>query len=155
MSRRSNGFTLLEIMVAITILGISLGVIMEIFSNGLKAAHKNKDLNTAMLLAQSKMEELMMEREVVEGTDSGVFEGMDGYRWEMEVVPWEYPDDLFLSSAQREELEAGNVSEEDKQRIFRVMEIRVKVIWTRGGQDSSYLLTTLRTLPPEEDEIPL
>ncbi|MCH8138003.1 MAG: type II secretion system protein, partial [Proteobacteria bacterium] len=36
--RRSGGFTLLEVLVAFTVLAISLGVLFEIFSTGMRAS---------------------------------------------------------------------------------------------------------------------
>lgn len=150
--RRSQGFTLLEVMVALTILGISMTALIEIFTNGLKAAHKTRDLNMAMLLAQSKMEQVMLERTLEEASDSGTFERLERYRWLVEIVPWEYPDDLFWSSAQREALATGEISAEDKEQVFRIFEVRVTVGWQRGSKEFTYSVSTLRTVPPEETE---
>ncbi len=68
--RSQRGFTLLEVVVALAILAISLGVLMESQVTSLAAAGRARDMTIATLLARSKMIDL--ERELFdEGFTSG------------------------------------------------------------------------------------
>ena len=60
MSRRvpSGGFTLLEVMVAIAILGLSLTAIFSSQVGSARTAHRAQQMNTAALLARCKMGEV-------------------------------------------------------------------------------------------------
>ena len=53
-----KGFTLLEVMVAVFILGVGLLAIMHLFPIGLRASKISQDTTVASFLAQAKMEEL-------------------------------------------------------------------------------------------------
>jgi len=55
---REKGFTLLEVMVAVFILGVGLLAIMHLFPIGLRASKVSQDTTLASFLAQAKMEEL-------------------------------------------------------------------------------------------------
>ncbi|MEZ4603382.1 MAG: prepilin-type N-terminal cleavage/methylation domain-containing protein [Desulfobacterales bacterium] len=76
---RQNGFTLIETLVAIMILSISLVVIMQLFSRGLKAGKLSDDYLNGIFHAREKMEELLMSGNLLPGIYSGAFE--DGYQW--------------------------------------------------------------------------
>ena len=82
----SNGFTLLEVMFALSIIGISLTVLLASQSQGLSLANEAKFNTTASLLAQKKMAEI--ESENIEDiiSDSGDFgEDYPDYYWELKV----------------------------------------------------------------------
>jgi len=85
--RRAEGFTLIEVTVAMAILGISLVLIMQLFSAGLKSAKASCDYTIAIVHAKDKMEELSQTVE----NDSGTFE--DGFKWEMEVEDYKQIDE--------------------------------------------------------------
>lgn len=80
---KPEGFTLIEVIVAFTILSISLVMVMQLFSAGLKASRASCDYTRAVIYAKGIMEEMS-------GSpmqDSGEFE--DGFRWETDVTPYE------------------------------------------------------------------
>lgn len=56
--KNGAGFSLLEVMVAVIILGFGLLAIMHLFPIGLKASKISQDTTVASFLAQAKMEEL-------------------------------------------------------------------------------------------------
>jgi len=74
-----EGFTLIEVIVAMAILGISLVMVMQLFSMGLKSAKASCDYTIAIVHAKDKMEELS--QTLV--NESGEFE--DGFKWETMV----------------------------------------------------------------------
>lgn len=144
--RRHNhfqaGFSLLEILVALTILGISMAALMQVFAGGLKGARKARDYNTAVLLAQSKMEESLMIKTVEEGAAGGIFEGMDRFSWVSEVTPFELPAD-----------EAQPVPEDMTRQItFNAYQVTVTVSWGPADRTSHYILTTLKTFREQSEE---
>lgn len=55
--RRSKGFSLLEVMVALAILGIALVAIFQLYSANLRTTKKAEDYTKAILYARSMMDE--------------------------------------------------------------------------------------------------
>ncbi|PIP37785.1 MAG: hypothetical protein COX19_15835, partial [Desulfobacterales bacterium CG23_combo_of_CG06-09_8_20_14_all_51_8] len=76
----ARGFTLIETLVAVMILAISLVVVMQLFSGGLKANRISNDYLYGIFHASEKMEELLLAPELLPGSFSGDFG--DGYQWE-------------------------------------------------------------------------
>lgn len=66
-SNKKKGFALIEILVAITILSIALLGIMTGVSSGVVAIAANQDLTRAMLVANSKLNEFLLDE--MKGTD--------------------------------------------------------------------------------------
>jgi general secretion pathway protein I len=85
--KRVDGFTLIEVIVAMAILGISLVLIMQLFSAGLKSAKASCDYTIAIVHAKDKMEELSQTL----ANDSGTFE--DGFKWETEIQDYKQIDE--------------------------------------------------------------
>jgi general secretion pathway protein I len=98
---KKGGFTLLEVIVAMAVLGISLVLVMQLFSAGLKAARASCDYTIAIVHAKDKMEELS--ETLV--NESGEFD--DGFKWESNVQDYK-------------ELEGAG---------YKLKEIKVKIIW--------------------------
>ncbi len=126
-ARGRAGFTLIEVIVAIAILAISLVMIMQLFSGGLRASRASCDYTRAILHAKDKMEELHIKP--VQG--SGEFE--DGFKWESEVYPFEEYE---------EKLENIDVN---------LLKVKVKVIWSNiANQQKSVELVSLKTIEKEK-----
>ena len=56
---RARGFTLLEVIAALAILGIAVGVMMQIFSGGLKNIHRIDMAHRAMHHAENVMNQVL------------------------------------------------------------------------------------------------
>ncbi len=56
-----TGFSLLEILLALAILGGSLAILSSIASTGVSAAREARDLSVARLLCQSKLSEVLLD----------------------------------------------------------------------------------------------
>jgi general secretion pathway protein I len=83
--RDSEGFTLLEVLVALTILSISLAVLMGVFSQGLSRARDMRDDSAARALAQS----LIAEHGDAGELAIGDFGGQDGaFTWQLHTAPF-------------------------------------------------------------------
>ena len=92
-----SGFTLIETLVAMMILAISLVVILQLFSGGLKASRLSDDYTRAVFHAREKMEEILILDELIDGELEGEFE--DAYKWKVEI---------FLHEPSEEEEEQGD-----------------------------------------------
>ncbi len=124
---RNSGFTLIEVIVAIAILAISLVMIMQLFSGGLRASRASCDYTRAIVHAKDKMEELYIEP--VSG--SGEFE--DGFKWESEVYPLE------------------EYKEKPENLDVNLLKVKVKVIWSNiANQQKSVELVSLKTIEKEK-----
>ncbi len=64
---------------AFTVLAISLGVLFEIFSTGMRASRSAEEYTRATLLAESKLAAIGITGALEEGETTGDFE--DGYAW--------------------------------------------------------------------------
>lgn len=56
--KREQGFSLLEVLVAFMVLALTLTIIMQIFSGGLRNIGRSDDHTRAVLLAESRLTEL-------------------------------------------------------------------------------------------------
>ena len=83
--RRSRGFTLIEILIALTMFAVIGGGLLQLFNQGLRAARLADDRAHAVLLARSKLTELQAFPYLQPGTLTGSFE--DGFRWEASLSP--------------------------------------------------------------------
>ena len=82
--RRSySGFTLLEVMIALTILGLGVVILLQIFSMGLRLGARSAEHTTAVTSGARVMDELLARKKLVEGSQSGTL-GADG-RWNAQV----------------------------------------------------------------------
>jgi len=123
--RPDGGFTLLEVVVAIAILGAVLGTGLELLAISLRSAKTSGDYTQAVLLARWKLDEISLQ-ELRAGANQGNFGG--GYRWTAEVAQ-EGQDDEGLP--------------------VRLFKLRVKVSWVGKGGDKGVELVTLRGVKEE------
>ncbi|MHB9098527.1 MAG: type IV pilus modification PilV family protein, partial [Syntrophales bacterium] len=79
-----RGFTLIETLVAISILAISLAVILQLFSGGLKSSTLSDEYTRGIFHAREKMDEILLAEELTEGVINGEFD--DGFKWKAEAL---------------------------------------------------------------------
>jgi general secretion pathway protein I len=107
---RARGFSLLEVLVAFSILALSLGVLMQIFSGSLNNATVARDQTAATLIAQSLLAATGADSTLVAGERQGTHG--EQFRWQLSVSPvaaeasgasgtvgWRLPADLWQISA--------------------------------------------------------
>jgi general secretion pathway protein I len=92
MNSRGSGFTLLEVMVAIAILGTALVSLLSLHHQSLQSVIRAQNMTRASMLAQSVMTEAELERFPDLGRTSGDFQAsfpgqFRDYRWERLVQP--------------------------------------------------------------------
>jgi general secretion pathway protein I len=84
---KTKGFSLLEMLVAFTILALSLTIILKIFSTGITNAMLAEDYNTAVQIADGLMAKVGTETPVKNDRVEGNFEK---YHWLIAIQPF-YP----------------------------------------------------------------
>jgi prepilin-type N-terminal cleavage/methylation domain-containing protein len=98
LSSLAPGFTLLEVVVAMTIVGIGVVTLLEIFSSGLRLGSRSSAATEAMIYGRQAMDEILLRRRIEEGPQQGSLN--ERARWKLGVEPVrEPPDTLSLSSA--------------------------------------------------------
>ena len=112
------GFSLLEVMCAILILGIALAGLTEAITTAL-ASSKDAELQTAAaLLAASQIETLRAEGYVIEGESEGEGSGdLAGYTWAQNVVATQ-PEGLYEVTVTIRRTESGAEVFELKTMLF-------------------------------------
>ncbi|MFQ6017534.1 MAG: prepilin-type N-terminal cleavage/methylation domain-containing protein [Kiloniellaceae bacterium] len=120
-----GGFTLLEVLIAFTILAVALVALLQAFSSGFRGLGAAEANAIAVIHARSKIAEIGPLIPLEAGTHDGLFD--DGFRWFAEIRPYG-PD----AEAESEALPVI------------AYEIEMTVSW-EGGQGVT--LTTLRLAP--------
>jgi len=125
--RRSfkQGFTLIETLVAISILGICLVIILQLFSGGLRSGKLSDDYTRAIFYAREKMEEALLAENYTEEILEGEFE--DGFRWKIEKT---------LDVSEEEEIE--------EQMPFSIFIIKVSIRWPSGLHERHFEISTMK-----------
>lgn len=96
---QQQGFTLIEIIAAFTILAMTFMVVLEILSNSSANTIKSSERTEIALEASSKMAEIGTTIPVEEGNESGEFD--NGHRWDISMVPYDisYEGDTVMDFA--------------------------------------------------------
>ena len=124
----ANGFTLMEILVAISVLAIALVVILQLFSGGLKSGRISDAYTMGIFHAKEKMEEILLSESLTPGITEGEFE--DGYRW-------------------RAAIEQVVQTEEEAAKLpLDMFQITVAVSWGHdtAGEGKQFQLSTLKVV---------
>lgn len=133
MERR--GFTLIEVVVGLAILGVGLMVIIELFAGGLRLGRVSEEYTKAVNYGRMKMEELAVKPPSGEGVEEGEFN--ETYRWKIEtkridLLPFERDTDFKPP--------------------VELFHVKVDVIWKSGLKERSVGLESYRTIKLESDE---
>lgn len=132
---RAQGFSLLEVLVAFSILALSLGVLMQIFSGSLRNAEVVHDQAQAVVIAQSLLAAAGIETPLVAGETSGEVGGK--FRWKMLAHP--FHDEPTTPAAPQ----SGLI------RRLDLWEVMVEVRWGDNDAGRSFGLSSLRLqMPP-------
>ncbi len=90
---REAGFTLLETLVALAILGIVMSTVYAVIGSGLRTAHRDEDRLLLGLVAQNLLARSHYDLNPRDGALSGDIGG--GLRWRIESEPYEVPEGLL------------------------------------------------------------
>jgi general secretion pathway protein I len=89
-----RGFTLLEVLVATTIMGIAVVTLLSSISTSLRNASRLTDHERAATLARQKMNELLLDKElpkftVIEGRFDPAVTGIQNAGWSARLTPFD------------------------------------------------------------------
>jgi general secretion pathway protein I len=132
----SKGFTLIETLVAMMLLAISLVVILQLFSGGLRSGKMADDYTRAIFYAREKMEEYLLADDFQEGIFEGTFD--ENYRWLV---------DIKLVKPEDED------ADEEKPLLVDLFNVDVQVFWPVGGREKNFQISTLKITEKKRDDI--
>jgi len=125
-SYSEKGFSLLEILIAFSILAFSLSILLNIFSGGLRRTIVSEEYQQAVIIAQSKLAAAGVESGLEDENAQGQIQ--DKYFWSIHVQPFDIE-------------EVGLDAEELKISSYHVT---ARVEWSEGSNDRQVELTTLK-----------
>ena len=125
MLRNEKGFTLLEIIAAITILAVGILTLVQMFSGSINQATQAERYLNGVYLAQQKFSQLELDN-FQSDTTEGSFESLDNYHWQLEILPYESP-----------------LNNEEAR--IKIEKVSLRVYWEDGNQEKEVQLVSLKT----------
>jgi len=131
MKRARRGFTLLEVLVATTIMAVAVGTLLSALTTSLNNASRVGDSDRAAMLAKNKLDELLAEpslppNQLLQGMWDPAITGIQG-GWRARVEPFENFPSI-----------PANIGG-----LYRVV---VEVWWTDGARRRTFLLEGYRRM---------
>jgi len=123
-SRNPGGFTLLEVLIALALLGIALTVILQIFSANLRNIASAEDYGYAAAKASARMREIVDNEAASETTWTE--RTRDGYRLDVSVIE--------------------TMKDRTANLPVRLLQVDLTIHWLKGTRDKSLTLRTIKTV---------
>jgi general secretion pathway protein I len=143
--KRQRGFSLLEVILAFSLLAVALGILLAILSGGLAQVKNSGDASVATLHAQSLLAELGALDPITPGSRGGELD--DGrYRWEMRIDEVEDPAPVALAGIGVDAIDSVGLQLASAPVLYRV---QVDVAWGEDDYARSLRFVTLRARVPE------
>ena len=115
-----GGFTLLEVIVAMTLFAAGIVLVFRLFSGALRLSAGAGDASASVIYARQRMEEALLVPSPVEGVEQGMFG--ERYRWEVATA---------------------FVPQEDE-KPYEEIRLRVTIRWRDGEDERSVDLSSTR-----------
>ena len=135
----SAGFTLLEILVALALLGLTIGAIAGVLGNSARGYAAADNVQTALSLAEDKLQSAGVTEPLRAGRTEGRFD--QRFSWRVSVTT--YQDKPPAASG-------GNAPPDG----FGLFHVEVTVGWRDGVRESQIALSTIRLAPVRLAEEP-
>jgi general secretion pathway protein I len=120
--------SLIEVLVAFVVLSMTMAVVMQIFSGGIRNARVTDHYSRALFLAQSRLAAVGAEEPLLPGEASG--NGGAPLRWRISILPLD--------------IEGGSEAQTPAVSLYQV---RVRVGWTEDGRERQIELISQRMGP--------
>ncbi len=104
---RRNGLTLLEVMLALAILGVSIAVVGELIRIGTRSAAQARDLSTAQLMCESKLSEILAGIEPPSASSGGPLDEYGEWSYSVESESTDQEGLLLVRVTVQQNLDAG------------------------------------------------
>lgn len=134
---RRRGFTLIEVVAALAVLAVAVGLCLQIATSALRQTRQAAEHTQAALLAQSLLDAAGTGERIRPGRTSGRLD--EGYRWELEVTPYE--GDLVREGALVPTLLA-----------VRLYRLELSLSWDVGRDQRTVRFSTLRAMTPDPND---
>lgn len=118
----SKGFTLLEVLVALAILGIAITVVLQLFSANLRSIAASEDYVSAVTTAEARLRDILDDEKLSEKSWSETTS--DGYRM-----------DVTVSDA---------LSERTDNLQVKALSIDLTIRWVKGVKEKSISIKTMK-----------
>jgi general secretion pathway protein I len=122
------GFTVVEVVAALTILALTLGMLLNVMSNSIRQTGQAEAVTEARSLAGSLLARIGTEVPLRDGQMTG--EADHGFRWQVRIAP-------YGDGGERREWPVA------------AHQVAAEVSWRDGPDERSLVLTTLRLGPKE------
>ncbi len=122
---KQDAFSLLEVLVAFSILALCLGVLLRVFSGDGRLAGLAEEHTRAVVLAESLLAGAGVESPLQPGQFSGVID--DKFSWVMNVSPFVPPEEALPEN-----------------QPFKPYWVDLTVAWGEANEPRSFTLSTLR-----------
>ena len=120
--RSSSGFTLLEVLVSLSIVAVAVTVMLQLFSSGLRAIAVSEDNAAAVLKAEAKMREVLDYDELAETSWSEATP--DGYRMDISII--------------------DTLKERTDNLQVKLMQVALTTRWLKGNKEKTLTLRTMK-----------
>lgn len=132
-----GGFTLIEILVAVTILAVTISSLYRVFGGTLYTIKTAEGYARATVLAERMMNEILYENEsFAPETSNGGFEGNERFKWESEIEEYVAP----IGRAEEDTIYNNQLGD------IVTYKVSVKVAWMEGQKEQRLELATLKTV---------
>ena len=121
----NRGFTLLEVLIAMMVLTISIVLIFQLFSGGLRSAKLSDGYTRAIFHARAKMEATLLAERLMEGKTEGIIE--EDYLWRLSITRVDSEENSEILTKSLETL----------------FQLTLDIIWTDGDRERTFTIHTL------------
>ncbi len=122
----SQGFSLLEILVAFVMMGLVVGTLLQLFGSSMRNVALSDEYSFAVQVAESRLQAVGSEIKVEQGIERGSEEGTP-YHWVVEMEPVELHED-----------------QDDFSLSVQPYRVSVIVTWDGDGRKRQFALSSLR-----------
>ncbi len=121
----AQGFSLLEVIVALSIMAVGFATVMQLFSGSIKSIDLSDEYLKAVALANHKMDELELDDFLTEEF-SGEFENEPNYSWKLDLAPYD------------------NEALNDEEENIQLAQVTLNVLWNSRGKERNVEIVTVR-----------